>query len=1055
MRFKLLFLILITVFILSLPTFGQEVRVVYFYPTDRIPGDLPYPNKDEVKNKLNILTKTVRNFYQQEMKKYGFHDKIFDFEDQDGDGYADVKFLMGNHVNKHYRGNGTQETIDTNEVITEIETAYGDMSKFIYLIFANIGREPDEIPTDGENVPNTICGLGKHFVGNYLEKWIRNGKAWAIVRYADDCSEDLLQWVTKHELGHAFGLDHDFRSDDYIMAYSPSATKLSQCAAEWLSVCKPFNDYGLSELLPSMGIGIDWESIDEASATELRFRFEISNLNFPVPFRAPHQAQLLMIQKEVPKGFYPGIMNRQEEWDKIKPKNKLALCDCEKIENSLGETVEFIYNLEEKGGFEDAIELRVIDKKGNITFRNFTLVATNTSEAGSQNVDQTQKIDEPATPSDTNDFSQESRLRATLNGHTDFVSSIAFSHNGSRLVSSSWDNSIRLWDTNTLETLAEGWHSHDVTSVTFSPDGLRIASGGRDEVIRIWNSNAKAMGSTYTSDYLGAFTSVVFIHYPDTDYYRVAAANELDGGIDYFNYYDGSTRFSSSWYPIGTHSTSSLAVSPNQRMIASGGAKLDTNVVLWDPYNKKSLKTLMGHTDFITSVAFSPDSRTLASGSWDNTIRLWNIADGKPILTLIGHTDRVLSVAFSPDGKTLASGSDDHTIRLWDVATGQQKDTLLGHTSGVTSLAFNPNRITYMLASAGGWDNTVRLWDLSPAPIPAPTVKISPSPIVSPDVGDNLTVKINISGVQNVAGWQATVHFDPTALRYVKSANGTYLPTGSLFVPPVIYANQVTLAATSLSGDSDGAGTLATLTFEVLAVKPSSITLSDVMVMKQDLTSIPIIVKGGDVVVLSANTLDVNGDGIVNIQDLTIVATHFGTTGTNQADVNNDNVVDIRDLLLVAGGINAEAAAPLAYSQATSMLTVEDIQKWLIQAKQLNRIDAKYQEGIAVLHQLLVVLTPKETALLPNYPNPFNPETWIPYQLAKTADVKISIYAADGKLIRMLALGHQPIGTYQGKSRAAYWDGKNRLGEPVASGVYFYTLTAGDFAATRKMLIRK
>ena len=96
-----------------------------------------------------------------------------------------------------------------------------------------------------------------------------------------------------------------------------------------------------------------------------------------------------------------------------------------------------------------------------------------------------------------------------------------------------------------------------------------------------------------------------------------------------------------------------------------------------------------------------------------------------------------------------------------------------------------------------------------------------------------------------------------------------------------------------------------------------------------------------------------------------------------------------------------------------------------------------------------------ETVLLPNYPNPFNPETWIPYQLAEAANVTLRIYSADGKLIRTLALGHQSAGIYQNRNRAAYWDGKNELSEPVASGVYFYTLTAGDFAATRKMLIRK
>ena len=100
-------------------------------------------------------------------------------------------------------------------------------------------------------------------------------------------------------------------------------------------------------------------------------------------------------------------------------------------------------------------------------------------------------------------------------------------------------------------------------------------------------------------------------------------------------------------------------------------------------------------------------------------------------------------------------------------------------------------------------------------------------------------------------------------------------------------------------------------------------------------------------------------------------------------------------------------------------------------------------------------LTPKETALLSNYPNPFNPETLIPYQLAEAADVMLTIYAVDGLLARTLVLGYRPASICQGKSRAAYWDGKNAVGESVASGVYFYTLTAGDFTATRKMLIRK
>ena len=98
---------------------------------------------------------------------------------------------------------------------------------------------------------------------------------------------------------------------------------------------------------------------------------------------------------------------------------------------------------------------------------------------------------------------------------------------------------------------------------------------------------------------------------------------------------------------------------------------------------------------------------------------------------------------------------------------------------------------------------------------------------------------------------------------------------------------------------------------------------------------------------------------------------------------------------------------------------------------------------------------PKATALHANYPNPFNPETWIPYQLATAADVTVTIYDLRGVAVRRLVLGHQPAGVYQSRSRAAYWDGRNSFGEPVASGLYFYTLTAGDFSATRKLLIRK
>ena len=200
---------------------------------------------------------------------------------------------------------------------------------------------------------------------------------------------------------------------------------------------------------------------------------------------------------------------------------------------------------------------------------------------------------------------------------------------------------------------------------------------------------------------------------------------------------------------------------------------------------------------------------------------------------------------------------------------------------------------------------------------------------------------------------------------------------------------------------------------------------------------------------------DINGDGRMNIQDLVFVTVNLGETGENPADVNGDQIVDVRDLIEVAGTLGTPAAAPALDPQVLSMFSAADVRKWLSEAQHLDLTDPTSQRGIRFLEQLLTTLVPQETALLPNYPNPFNPETWIPYKLSEPADVTLTIYAANGQIVRQLPLGHQSAGVYQSKVRAVYWDGKNAFGEPVASGIYFYTLTAGDFAATRKMLIRK
>lgn len=144
-----------------------------------------------------------------------------------------------------------------------------------------------------------------------------------------------------------------------------------------------------------------------------------------------------------------------------------------------------------------------------------------------------------------------------------------------------------------------------------------------------------------------------------------------------------------------------------------------------------------------------------------------------------------------------------------------------------------------------------------------------------------------------------------------------------------------------------------------------------------------------------------------------------------------------------------------AYEPDTSEVSATQVKEWLELLRAENDGSLVFAQGITNLEQLYAAMAPAEHALLPNYPNPCNPETWIPYQLAEPVDVKVSIYGVDGRLVRTLALGHQEAGTYRSRARAAYWDGRNEVGEPVASGIYFYTLQAGNFTATKKLLIRK
>lgn len=299
----------------------------------------------------------------------------------------------------------------------------------------------------------------------------------------------------------------------------------------------------------------------------------------------------------------------------------------------------------------------------------------------------------------------------TLQGHTEGIESLAFSTDGSQLASSSRDGTIRLWNPNTGELLRTlRAHTGPVHSVAFRPGAFELASVGDrsgNHTIRKWDTNTG--GTHIHGRHLWAVT--VAYHPQGHTLASGASGSAAPNTIKLWDSGYGTLKRTLNGH---TDSVLSVAFSPDGHTLASGS--YDQTIRLWDPNNGRHIATLNGHTDAVYSVAFSPDGRMLASGSYDQTIRLWDLNTKRTVRVLQGPGGyaQVTSVAFHPDGHTLASGHlHGNNLHLWNLNTGERITTLTGHTWNVISVAFSPSG---MLASGGGNDDTIRLWESQPVP---------------------------------------------------------------------------------------------------------------------------------------------------------------------------------------------------------------------------------------------------------------------------------------------------------------------------------------------------
>lgn len=288
--------------------------------------------------------------------------------------------------------------------------------------------------------------------------------------------------------------------------------------------------------------------------------------------------------------------------------------------------------------------------------------------------------------------------RMTLLGHTGDLTSAVFSPTGKHILTGSYDDTARIWDTETGQLLytLQG-HTDSVTSAVFSPDGKRILTGSNDDTARIWSAET-GQPLNILQGHTGYILSASFNRSGD-----IIATASVDGSVRIWN-----SKFGQLLHVIQAHTSPVLSATfslDSHRIVTVSS---DRSACVWDTQTAQMLYCLQDHGISIVSAIFSSDGLHIVTGSFDNTPRIWEARTGKLLYKLEGHTNSAPSVCFSPDGQYIVTGSTDKTARIWNANTGQLIHTLRGHTSKLTSVIFSPDGGRVVTTSE---DKTARIWD--------------------------------------------------------------------------------------------------------------------------------------------------------------------------------------------------------------------------------------------------------------------------------------------------------------------------------------------------------